>query len=86
MVRGRRVEGVCVMCVPLSKVTSKSGSLACTRRPAHFSSRENVPQRLMTSSRISSFTLGSCKGGDEGGRDEETRREEEEVRDERVRG
>ena len=58
------------MCVPLSKVTSKSGSLACTRRPAHFSSRENVPQRLMTSSRMSSFTLGSCKGGDEGGWDE----------------
>ena len=71
---GRRVEGVCVMCVPLSKVTSKSVSLACTRRPAHFSSRENVPQRLMTSSRISSFTLGSCKGGDEEGGDEETRR------------
>ena len=52
---------MCVTCVPLSKVTSKSGSLACTRRAAHFSSRENVPQRLITSSRISFFTLGSCE-------------------------
>ena len=52
----------CSQCIPLSKVMSMFGSPASTSRRAHCSSRESVPHTLITSSSVSSFTLGSCEG------------------------
>jgi len=81
-VRGRCNEGAwdkgkvwyqCSQSIPLSKVMSMFGSPASTRRRAHCSSRESVPHTLITSSSVSSFTLGSCEVKGCGGVDEEVR-------------